>query len=407
MRGKLRFSKKRLFLAIFCVLLLPLAGYYGVRAWKYYSTHVTTDNAYVDVTVAQITPRVSGAVAEVLVEDNWWVKPGQVLVRLDPQEYEVRVADAKAALQKAGETVDQLFAAVAVAQERTKEANAQVSAAQAQVAVAQAEFHQADLDLKRAQELSTQEIIPIQQLDLAKTHYNVALSRLTTQQKQLEQSKQAEGTRAKELEQAKAVLGAATTTERAAHSLAKQAEAALREAELNLSYCTLAAPIEGIVSKKSVEIGQRVQPGQPLMAVVPLHRVYIEANYKETQLTDVRVGQPAEIRADIYPDYVYRGKVDSLSAGTGAAFSLLPPENATGNWVKVVQRLPVKITLAEPPPADKPLRLGLSVEVTINTSDHQGPLLSSLLQDEGQRRNSLPPTDGIKPASLESLSRHF
>lgn len=407
MSGKLRFSKKGWFLVIFCVLVLPLAGYSGVKAWRYYSTHVTTDNAYVDVMVAQITPRVSGAVAEVLVEDNWWVKPGQVLVRLDPQEYEVRVADAKAALQKARETVDQLFATVAVAQERTKEANAQVAAAQAQVAAAQAEFHQADLDLKRAQELSAQEIIPVQQFDLAKTHYNVALSRLTTQQKQLEQSKQAEGTRAKELEQAKAVLGAATTTERAAHSLAKQAEAILREAELNLSYCMLVAPIEGIVSKRSVEIGQRVQPGQPLMAVVPLHHVYIEANYKETQLTDVRVGQPAEIRADIYPDYVYRGKVDSLSAGTGAAFSLLPPENATGNWVKVVQRLPVKITLAEPPPADKPLRIGLSVEVTINTSDRQGPLLSSLLQDEGQRRNSLPSTDGIKPASLDSLPRHF
>jgi membrane fusion protein (multidrug efflux system) len=406
-REKLRFSKKGWFLVIVCVLVLPLAGYYGVKAWRYYSTHVTTDNAYVDVTVAQITPRVSGAVAEVLVEDNWWVKPGQVLVRLDPQEYEVRVADAKAALQKARETVDQLFAAVAVAQERTKEANAQVAAAQAQLTAGQAEFHQADLDLQRAQELSAQEIIPVQQLDLAKTRYNVALSRLTTQQKQLEQSKQAEGTRAKELEQAKAVLGAATTTERAAHSLAKQAEAVVREAELNLSYCMLVAPIEGIVSKRSVEIGQRVQPGQPLMAVVPLHHVYIEANYKETQLTDVRVGQPAEIRADIYPGYVYRGKVDSLSAGTGAAFSLLPPENATGNWVKVVQRLPVKITLAEPPPADKPLRIGLSVEVTINTSDRQGPLLSSLLQDERQRRNSLPSTDGIKPASLDTLPRHF
>jgi len=406
-REKLRFSKKSWFLVIFCVLVLPLAGYYGVKAWRYYSTHVTTDNAYVDVTVAQITPRVPGAVVEVLVEDNWWVKPGQVLVRLDPQEYEVRVTDAKAALQKARETVDQLFAAVAVAEERTKEANAQVAATHAQVAAAQAEFHQADLDLKRAQELSTQEIIPVQQLDLAKTRYNVALSRLNTQQKQLEQSKQAEGTRAKELEQAKAALGAATITERAAHSLARQAEAVLREAELNLSYCTLVAPIEGIVSKKAIEIGQRVQPGQPLMAVVPLHHVYIEANYKETQLTDVRVGQPAEIRADIYPDYVYRGKVDSLSAGTGAAFSLLPPENATGNWVKVVQRLPVKITLAEPPPADKPLRIGLSVEVTINTSDHQGPLLSSLLQDEGQRRNSLSSTDGIKPTSLDSLPRHF
>jgi len=319
-REKLRFSKKSWFLVIFCVLVLPLAGYYGVKAWRYYSTHVTTDNAYVDVTVAQITPRVPGAVAEVLVEDNWWVKPGQVLVRLDPQEYEVRVADAKAALQKARETVDQLFAAVAVAEERTKEANAQVAATHAQVAAAQAEFHQADLDLKRAQELSTQEIIPVQQLDLAKTRYNVALSRLNTQQKQLEQSKQAEGTRAKELEQAKAALGAATITERAAHSLARQAEAVLREAELNLSYCTLVAPIEGIVSKKAIEIGQRVQPGQPLMAVVPLHHVYIEANYKETQLTDVRVGQPAEIRADIYLGYVYRGRVDSLIAGTVAAF---------------------------------------------------------------------------------------
>jgi membrane fusion protein, multidrug efflux system len=314
----------------------------------------------------------------------------------------VRVADAKATLQKARETVDQLFAATAVAEERTKEATAQVAVSQAQLATAQAEFHQADLDLQRAQQLSVQEIISIRQLDLAKTQYDVTLSRLNTQQKQLEQSKQAQGTRAKELEQSRAALGAATTTERSAHSLAKQAEATLREAELNLSYCTLVAPIEGIVSRKSVEVGQRIQPGQPLMAVVPLHHVYIEANYKETQLTDVRVGQPAEIRADIYPDHVYRGKVDSLSAGTGAAFSLLPPENATGNWVKVVQRLPVKITLAEPPPADKPLRIGLSVEVTINISDRQGPLLSSLLQEEGQRRNSFSPTDGIKPARLNS-----
>jgi membrane fusion protein (multidrug efflux system) len=143
------------------------------------------------------------------------------------------------------------------------------------------------------------------------------------------------------------------------------------------------------------------------MAVVPLQHVYIEANYKETQLTNVRVGQPAEIRADIYPDYVYYGKVESLSAGTGAAFSLLPPENATGNWVKVVQRLPVKITLEEPLPVDKPLRIGLSVEVTINTNDRQGPLLSSLLQQEGQRSNVFSPAEGIKPASFTPLSLRF
>jgi len=402
--AKLRFSKKTWVFVFLAVFVLPLAGYYARKAWTYYGTHVTTDNAYVDATIAQITPRVPGAVAEVLVDDNWRVKPGQVLVRLDPQEYEVRVVDAKAALQKARETVDQLFAAVSVADERTKEAGAQVAAAQAQVTAAQAEFHQAELDLQRAQQLSAQDIIPIRHLDLAKTQYEVTLSRLHTQQKQLEQSKQAEGTRGKEMEQAKAALGAATTTERAAHSLVQQAEAAVQEAKLNLSYCTLVAPVEGIVSKKAVEIGQRVQPGQPLMAVVPLQHVYIEANYKETQLTNVRVGQPAEIRADIYPDYVYHGKVESLSAGTGAAFSLLPPENATGNWVKVVQRLPVKITLEEPLPVDKPLRIGLSVEVTINTNDRQGPLLSSLLQQEGQRNNAFSPAEGIKPASFIPLS---
>jgi membrane fusion protein, multidrug efflux system len=402
-KGKLRFSRKTWFFMFLAAVVLPCAGYYGSKAWTYYGTHVTTDNAYVDATIAQITPRVPGAVAEVLVEDNWRVKPGQVLVRLDPQEYEVRVADAKAALQKARESVDQLFAAVAVADERTKEAGAQVAAAQAQLAAAQAEFHQAELDLQRAQQLSAQDMIPRRHLDLAKTQYEVTLSRLHTQQKQLEQSKQATGTRGKEREQAKAALGTATTTERSAHSLVQQAEAALQEARLNLSYCTIVAPVEGFVSKKAIEVGQRVQPGQPLMAVVPLRQVYIEANYKETQLADVRVGQPAEIRADIYPDYVYRGTVESLSAGTGAAFSLLPPENATGNWVKVVQRLPVKITLADPPPADKPLRVGLSVEVTINTSDRQGPLLSSLLQQQEQNSIAFSATAGIKPASFNSF----
>jgi len=135
---------------------------------------------------------------------------------------------------------------------------------------------------------------------------------------------------------------------------------------------------------------------------VPLHKVYIEANYKETQLTQVRVGQPAEIRADIYPDHVYRGKVESLSGGTGAAFSLLPPENATGNWVKVVQRLPVKIILEEPPPPDLPLRVGLSVDVSINISGSQGSRLQSLSQDQAQQTAPPAATHAWKPVTLPS-----
>lgn len=397
-----RLSKKSWIILVLCVLVLPLAAYYGYRAWAYYGVHVTTENAYVDATIAQITPRIPGTIATVLIKDNTWVKPGQVLVRLDPRDYEVGVAAAKAALQKARETVDQLFATVRAAEGRTGEADTQIAAAQAQLAMAQAEFRQTELDLERAKQLAKEEVLAAQQFDMAKTRYDVALSRLHTQQKMLEQAKRAASTRVTEVEQAKAALGAATTTERAAHSIVQQAEAALHEAQLNLEYCTITAPIEGIVSRKAVEIGQRVQPGQPLMAIVPLHQAYIEANYKETQLTHVRVGQPAEIEADIYPGHVYHGRVESLSGGTGAAFSLLPPENATGNWVKVVQRVPVKIVLDQPVPADKPLRVGLSVEVTIDTSNRQGPLLKSVQREE-QKQAALPVAQSEAPVSLDAV----
>ena len=182
----------------------------------------------------------------------------------------------------------------------------------------------------------------------------------------------------------------------------KQAEAAVHKAELNLSYCTLVAPMEGLVSRKAIEVGQHVQPGQALMALIPLQKVYIEANYKETQLTHVRVGQPVEIRADVYPDHVYHGTVESLSGGTGAAFSLLPPENATGNWVKVVQRLPVKITLTEPPPPDLPLRVGLSVEASIDISHREGSRLSSLLQEQAQPSEMHPAARAWAPVNLNT-----
>jgi membrane fusion protein, multidrug efflux system len=388
MSERLRFSKGRWFFILGLIVAVPVAGYYGFQAWAYYATHVTTDNAYVQADMAQITPRVQGTVAEVLVKDNWWVHPGQVLARLDPRDYEVRLAEARAGLTRAREMVDELFAAVTVAEERRKATQAQVAAAQAEVAVAQADFRQAELDFRRAQQLFTDEVLAAHQFDRAKTQYYTAQSRLEARKRQLEEAKRTEAMRARELDQARVLLGNVTASERSEHSLVKQAEAAVHEAELNLSYCTLAAPIEGVVSKKAVEVGQRVQPGQPLMAIVPLHDIYIEANYKEAQLTHVRVGQPVTIEADIYPGYIYRGTVESLSAGTGAVFSLLPPENATGNWVKVVQRLPVKITLEEAPPADKPLRVGLSVEVSVNISNREGPLVRSLLQEQAQAKTA-------------------
>ena len=383
-----RSAKKKWLVALLLLIGLLVGGYYGLGAWKHAATHVSTDNAYVQADMAQITPRVHGTVIDVLIHENWWVKPGQVLVRLDTRDYEVRLNEAKAALTRARESVDQLFAAVAVADERRRATQAQIQTAQAEVAVAQAEFHQAELDFHRAQQLAEEQIIPAQRFDQAKTQYDAARSRLHAKQQQLEEAKQNETTRKRETDQARAALGNTVTDERSEHSLVKQAEAAVHEAELNLSYCTLVAPMEGMVSRKAIEVGQRVQPGQALMALLPLHKVYIEANYKETQLTDVRVGQPVEIRADVYPDHVYHGTVESLSGGTGAAFSLLPPENATGNWVKVVQRLPVKITLTEPPPPDLPLRVGLSVEASIDISNHDGPRLSSLLQEQGQKEGT-------------------
>jgi len=149
-----------------------------------------------------------------------------------------------------------------------------------------------------------------------------------------------------------------------------------KAAKLILSYCRIKAPISGYITRKHVQVGNHIQPGMPFLAIVPIKEIYVQANFKETQLRDVRLGQPVKIHADIYPDFTYHGKVVGIGAGTGAAFSLLPPENATGNWIKVVQRIPVRIQLTPPPPREHPLRVGLSLEVTIFTNDRRGAFLA-------------------------------
>jgi len=290
--------------------------------------------------------------------DNWHVNAGDPLLQLDPRDYQVRADQAQAQLDRARQSVDQNFA--------------QLDAAEAGLRLADSQLNQAKIDYQRARELRQEGVVSREYYDQANTAMAVATADRALAEHQVQQ--------------ARAALGgerpAADSVDHARYRrpIVAQAQAAVEGAKLDLSYTTLRAPLNGIITRKSVHIGNRVQPGEPLMALVPTDRLYITANYKETQLTDVRVGQPADVEADIYPGYIYKAHVDSISVGTGAAFALLPPENATGNWVKVVQRVPVKIVLNQPPPPDKPLRMGLSVEVTIDISDTRGELLTSTLQ---------------------------
>jgi membrane fusion protein, multidrug efflux system len=350
------------------IVVIAIAAVPGYRYYRYFESHISTDDAYVDGTVALVSSRVAGTVTAVYVEDNWTVKEGQVLITLDPRDFQVRVRQAQAQLDRARQTVDQLYAGVA--------------AANAGLALAQSQLKQARIDFNRAQQLKDQGVVSAQYYDQATTGLKVALAEEALAKHQLAQAQAALG-------------GPAEDHARYDRPVVKQAEAALEAAKLDLDYTTITAPFDGIVTHKTAHAGNRVQVGEPLMAVVPLRRLYVTANFKETQLTDVRVGQKTEVEADIYPGYIYQGHVDSISMGTGAAFSLLPPENATGNWVKVVQRVPVKIVFDSPIPADKPLRLGLSVEASIDISDTRGPLLSSLVQQHYQHGGTTLPNETL------------
>lgn len=320
----------------------------GIRWWLFSRTHVSTDDAYVRADVAQITPRIAGTVTALLVEENRQVAAGDLLVQLDPADYALGLRQAEANL--------------AVATQQVEEARAAVRAAHSHVEVAEVELAQARLDHTRAAQLAERGVVSPDGLDKARTASRAAEARYAEAQRRAER--------------ARAVLGIPLDAAATDAAVVRQAQAARDQAALMLSYTQLQAPTAGVVTKRIVEVGQRIQPGQPLMAVVPVQAAYIEANFKETQLTNVRVGQPATVEADIYPGLVYKAHVESLSPGTGAAFALLPAENASGNWVKVVQRLPVRIAFDAPPPATHVLWIGLSTKVTIDTRPQDGSMLA-------------------------------
>jgi len=316
-------SSRRTIFTIMGVVLLGLVAV-GVRRWIYSLSHVSTDNAQVDGHIIPILPKVGGYVIEVRTDENRSVKAGDTLVVLDDRDYKARLAQAEADL------------AVALAGVSNR---ARVGQAEAQVAQAQANAEKAHADLERIKPLAEKDIVPKQALDAADAAARAA----------------------------DAALAAAQASLLGADARVAAARAARDQAALNLSYTRVTAPSEGVVSKKSVELGQLVQPGQPLMSEVPLSDVWVTANLKETQTADVTPGDPVDFTVDAYGGRHFSGHVESLSPATGAKFSLLPPDNATGNFTKVVQRVPVRIRLDGQNDPARPLRPGMSVVVTIKT----------------------------------------
>jgi membrane fusion protein (multidrug efflux system) len=305
------------------VILLGLL-IFGVRKWWFARSHVSTDNAQVDGHIVPILPKVGGFVAEVRVEENHSVKAGDTLVVLDDRDLRARLAQTEADLAALLATVS---------------SRGRVGQAEAAVAQAQAQAVKAIADLQRIEPLARQNVVSQQQLDAARAAAAAAEAQLAAAQAML--------------------VGA--------DARVAAARAAQDQAALQLSYTRVIAPSNGVVSKKAVELGQLVQAGQPLMTVVPLEDVWVTANLKETETAEVTPGDSADITVDAYKGMHFRGHVESLSPATGAKFSLLPPDNATGNFTKVVQRIPVRIHLDGPVDPAHTLRPGMSVVATIKT----------------------------------------
>ena len=350
--------------------LLAAVVVVGVVIWGIYyvlvaSHHVTTDNAYVGAETAQITPLVSGPVAKVLVVETQVVKAGQPLVILDDADAKLAVAEAQAALGQAERRVKGYYASDAALAGQLAARSADVTRADADIASAQADFDRARTDLQRRQALSASGAVSGDELTTAQNRFSTAQAGLAAARaarvQALANRTAAEGTREVNAANINGVT-ADLNPEVAA------ARAKLDAAQLALVRTTLRAPIDGVVSKKAVQVGQQVAVGAPLMAIVPTTQAFVDANFKEVQLDKVKIGQPVILVSDLYGDHVkFHGKVRGLSGGTGSAFSLIPAQNASGNWIKVVQRLPVRIDID---PADlkaHPLRIGLSMKATIDT----------------------------------------
>jgi membrane fusion protein, multidrug efflux system len=344
-------TKRRIVLAL--VGLVALLGFgWGLKQWLYGRSHESTDNAQVDGHIVPVLSKVSGYVTVVAAAENDHVGRDSVLVRIDEREYAVRLAQADAELAAARAAAGG-NGLPGQAQAAVLNASGQRAALDANIAAARASAVKADADLRRIRELVEKQVVSRQQLDAAQAAADAARAQLAAAQNSA------------------GAAGAGVTNAEAGVRLAQArlgaAQAARDNAALQLSYTRVTAPVAGVVSRKQVEVGQLVQAGQPLLTIVSDTGIWVTANFKETQLHDLRVGQAVELEIDAYGDVTAKGRVESVSAATGAKFALLPPDNATGNFTKVVQRVPVRIRVTEGLGKDRPLRPGMSVVAHVAT----------------------------------------
>lgn len=339
--------RKRKFLLLALAAIVILVGL-AIWAWHelYGQWSEETDDAYVNGNVVEITPLTTGTVVSIAADDGDLVREGQVLLRFDPSDAEVGLQSAEANLGKVVRQVRGLFS--------------NVDGMKAQLAAQRAEVQKAQDNYNRRRNLAAGGAISQEELSHARDDLTSAQSALNNVQQQLSSS-----------------TALVDDTVVSSHPDVKAAAAQLRQAYLANARTTLVAPVTGYVAKRTVQLGQRVQPGTATMAVIPLDQLWIDANFKETQLGKMRIGQPVEISSDLYgSDVKYSGTIDSLGAGTGSAFALLPAQNATGNWIKIVQRVPVRVHINPEELAQHPLRVGLSTTVEVNLHDQSGPILA-------------------------------
>lgn len=352
-------ARKKALAAVAAVVIAAGLGY--AAYWALVLNHYeTTDNAYVQGNVVQITPQVAGTVVAINANDNDHVQAGQWLVRLDPTDAKIALEQAEAQLAQTVREVRTLYA-----NNRTQ--GAQIALREADLARAQSDLLRLQDDVARRQPLVASGAVGQEEFKHATAQLAAARS-------------SAEAARAAVLAAREQLASSQTLTEGIAvdqHPSVLRASARVREAYVALQRVELQAPVAGYVARRNVQLGQRLQAGAPLLAVIALDEVWVDANFKESQLKNLRLGQPVELSADVYgKKVVYHGSIDGLGAGTGAAFALLPAQNATGNWIKVVQRVPVRVRLDAKELVDHPLRLGLSMEARVDVSKTDGRMLA-------------------------------
>jgi len=366
-------AKRKIALGGVALTVLLAGAAYGVYYWLYLSHYESTDNAYVQANVVQVTPQVSGTVIAINADDTDFVKAGQSLVRLDP-------ADAQVALEQAEAQLAQTVREVRTMYVNNGSLKAQIAAREADAARAQSDVARAQDDVARRAPLVRTGAVGQEEFNHVTAQLAAAKSGLAAAQSATEAAR----------EQLASNQSMTENIPVEQHPNVLRAAGRVRESYLALRRVELVAPVDGYVARRSVQLGQRVQAGAPLLSVVALKDVWVDANFKEGQLRNLRIGQPVELEADVYGKKVtYHGTVEGLGAGTGAAFALLPAQNATGNWIKVVQRVPVRISLDAKEVAAHPLRVGLSMDATVDVSRTDGRVLADVAQRPARAQTSV------------------